>query len=70
MSKVVKYDTFLYVNDSCFVCQHKDSNKFENQSLKDSNICDWFKVAGTDMRYCDRSKFLRSLVYKKTFGLI
>ena len=31
MSQVVKYDLFLYADDACVVCQHKDINKIENQ---------------------------------------
>ena len=34
---------FLYADDTCLVCQHKDINKIENQLNEDfSNICDWF----------------------------
>ena len=43
MSQAVKCDLFLYVDDKCLVCQHKDINKIENQLNGDfSNICDWF----------------------------
>ena len=43
MPKVVKCDLFLYADDTCLVCQHKDINKIENQLNEDfSNICDWF----------------------------
>ena len=43
MSKAVKYDLFLYADDTGFVCKHKDINKIENQLNEDfSNICDWF----------------------------
>ena len=31
MSQAVKCDLFLYVDDSCLVCQHKDINKIEKQ---------------------------------------
>ena len=31
MSQVVKCDLFLYADDACVVCQHKDINKIENQ---------------------------------------
>ena len=43
MSQAFKCDLFLYVDDSCLVCQHEDINKIENQ-LNDNfcNICDWF----------------------------
>ena len=36
---------FLYADDTCLVCQHKDINKIENQLNKDfSNICDGFWI--------------------------
>ena len=41
MSQAVKCDIFLYADDTCLVCQHKDINKIENQSNEDfCNICD------------------------------
>ena len=43
MSQAVKCDLFLYADDTCLVCQHKDINKIENQLIEEfSNICDWF----------------------------
>ena len=40
MSQAVKCDIFLYADDTCLVCQHKDINKIENQSNEDfCNIC-------------------------------
>ena len=43
MSQAVKCDLFLYADDSCLVCQHKDINEIEKQLNVDfSNICDWF----------------------------
>ena len=43
MSQAAKCDLFLYADDTCLVCQHKDINKIENQLNEDfSNICDWF----------------------------
>ena len=43
MSQAVKCDLFLYADDACPFCQHKDINKTENQLNQDfSNICDWF----------------------------
>ena len=43
MPQAVKCDLFLYADDTCLVCQHKDINKIENQLNEDfSNICDWF----------------------------
>ena len=41
--KLFKYNLFLYADDSCLVCQHKDINEIEKQLNVDfSNICDWF----------------------------
>ena len=43
MSQAVNCDLFLYADDTCLVCQHKDINKIENQLSEDfCNICDWF----------------------------
>ena len=43
MSQAVKCDLFLYADDSCLVCQHKDINKIEKQLNVDfSSKCDWF----------------------------
>ena len=43
MSQAVKCDLFLYADDTCLVCQHKDINRIENQLNGDfCNICDWF----------------------------
>ena len=43
MSQAVKCNLFLYVDDTCLVCQHKDINEIEKQLNKDfESICDWF----------------------------
>ena len=43
MSQDVKCYLFLYADNSCLVCQHKDINAIEKQSNVDfSDICDWF----------------------------
>ena len=43
MSQAIECDLFLYADDTCLVCQHKDINKIENQLNEDfCNICDWF----------------------------
>ena len=42
MSQAVKCDLFMYADDSCLVCQHKDINEIGKQLNVDfSNICDW-----------------------------
>ena len=41
ISQAVKCDLFLYADDSCLVCQHKDINEIEKQLNVDfSSICD------------------------------
>ena len=43
VSQAVNCYLFLYTDDSCLVCQHKDINEIEKQLHVDfSNICDWF----------------------------
>ena len=43
MWKAVKCNLFLYADDACLVCQHKDINEIEKQLNKDfESICDWF----------------------------
>ena len=43
ISQAVKCDLFLYADDICLVCQHKDINNIENQLNEDfCNIYDWF----------------------------
>ena len=43
ISQAVKCHLFLYADDSCLVCQHKDINDIEKQlNIDFSNICDWF----------------------------
>ena len=41
MSQAVKCSLFLYADDTCLVCQHKDVNEIEKQLNKDfESICD------------------------------
>ena len=43
MSRSVQCHLFLYVDDSCPVCQHEDINETENSlNIDFCNICDWF----------------------------
>ena len=43
MSQAAKCNLFLYADDICLVCQHKDINEIEKQLNKDfESICDWF----------------------------
>ena len=40
--QAVKCDLFLYADDTCLICQHKNINKIENQLNEDfCNISDW-----------------------------
>ena len=40
VSQAVKCDLFLYEDDTCLVCQHKDINEIEKQLNKDfKRIC-------------------------------
>ena len=42
MLQTVKCNIFLYADDTCLVCQHKNINETEKQLNKDfENICDW-----------------------------
>ena len=39
----MKCSLFLHADDTCLVCQHKDTNEIEKQLNKDfESICDWF----------------------------
>ena len=71
MSQAVKFDLFLYADDTRLVCQHKDINKIENQLNEDfCNICDWFvdnKLSihfGEDKTILFASKFKRKNLKK------
>ena len=66
MSQTVKCHLFLYADDSCLLCQHKDIIEIEKQLNVDfSNIRNWFvdnKLSihfGEDIhKIKDRIKFL------------
>ena len=41
MSQAAKCNIFLYTDDTCFVCQHKDINEIEKQRNQDfESVCD------------------------------
>ena len=43
MSEAVKCNLFLYADDTCLACQHKDLHEIEKQLSKDLEIIsDWF----------------------------
>ena len=42
-SQAIKYNIFLYADDTCLACQHNDINEIEKQLNKDvESICDCF----------------------------
>ena len=43
MPQAFKCNLFLYADNACLVCQHKDINEIEKQLNKDfESICEWF----------------------------
>ena len=43
ISQAVKWNIFLYADDTCLVCQRKNINEIKKQLNKDfESICDWF----------------------------
>ena len=43
MSQTIKCNLFLYADDTCLVCQHKDINEIERKLDEDfESICNWF----------------------------
>ena len=43
MSQAAKCNHFLYLDDTCLVCQDNDINEIEKQLNKNfESICDWF----------------------------
>ena len=56
MFQAAKCLLFLYADDSCLVCQHKNINEIENQLTVDfSNICDCF----VDNKFVDVSALVK-----------
>ena len=54
MSQAVKYNLFLYADDTCLVCQHKDINGTEKQLNQDfENIYDWFVDSKLSIHFGD-----------------
>ena len=76
MSQAVKCNLFLYADDTCLVCQHKDINEIEKQLNKDfESICDSFvdnKLSihiGDDktksILFASKFKIKNKIMYKK-----
>ena len=43
MSQAVKFDLFLYVDDTCLTFQHENVKEIKDQlNLNFSRLCDWF----------------------------
>ena len=54
MSQAVKCNLFLYVDNTCLVCRHKDINEIEKQLNKDiESICDRFVVNKPSIHFGD-----------------
>ena len=53
MSQAVRFDLFLYADDTCLVCQHKDINEIEKQLKVFESICDWFVDNKISFHFCD-----------------
>ena len=60
MSQAVKCNLFLYVDDTCLVCHHKDINEIEKQLNKDfESTCDWFVGNMLSIHFGDdKTKFI------------
>ena len=42
-SQAIECNLFIYADDTCLVCQHKDIIEIEKQLNQDfESICDWF----------------------------
>ena len=42
MLQAIKCDIFLYVDDTCLVYQHRDTNEINQLNEDFCDICDWF----------------------------
>ena len=66
MSQAVKCDLFLYADDSCLVCQHKDINEIEKQlNVEFSSICDWFVDNKLSIRFGENKT--KSILFASKF---
>ena len=69
MSQAVKCNLFLYADDTCLVCQHKDEiNEIEKQLHKDfESICDWFDDNKLSIHFADDKT--KSILFATKFKL-
>ena len=66
MSQAVKCNLFLYADDTCLVCQHKDINEIEKQLNKDfESICDWFAENKLSIHFGDGK--IKSILFATKF---
>ena len=66
MSQAVKCNLFLYADDTCLVCQHKDINEIEKQLNKDfESICDWFADNKLSIHFGDGK--IKSILFATKF---
>ena len=63
MSQAVRFDLFLYADDTCLVCQHKDINEIEDFE----SICDWFIDNKLSIRFGDGKA--KSILFASKFKL-
>ena len=67
MSQAVKCNLFLYVDDTCLVCQRKDVNEIEKQlNIDFENICDWVVDSKVSIHFGDVYFFATKFKIQKT----
>ena len=68
MSQAVKCNLFLYADDTCLFCQHKDINKIQKQLNKEfENIWDWFVDNKLSIHFGDDKT--KSLLFASKFKI-
>ena len=68
MSQAVKCNLFLYADDTCLVCQHKDINEIEKQLNKYfESICDWFADNKLSIHFGDDK--IKSILFATEFNI-
>ena len=69
MWQAVKCNLFLYADDTCLFCQHKDINEIEKQLNKDfESICDWFVNSKLSTHFSDGKT--KSILFVTKFKII
>ena len=68
MSQAVKCNLFLYADDTCLACQHKDINEIEKQLNKDfESICDWLVDNKLSIHFGDEKT--KSILFASKFKI-